>query len=93
MPASLASPLAAVQAYASVRAAASVGRSPPLPGRRPVELKDLLGQVNADDGYVLHSSILLIQSGPQWDKCRQEGLPNPSSTPQFLFGQFPHDLD
>src|SRR5690606_27837082 len=29
----------------------------------------------------LHGSILLILIGSQWHKCRQEGLPDPSSTP------------
>lgn len=51
-------------------------------GCRPVKLKDLLGQVHADDRYFLHSQILLIQPGSQWHKCRQEGLPNTSSEPR-----------
>ncbi len=46
-----------------------------------MQLKYLLGQVYADDRYFLHSQLLLIPHGSQWHKCRQEGLPNPSSEP------------
>jgi hypothetical protein len=46
-----------------------------------MQLKDLLGQVHANDRYFLHSQLLLIQHGSQWHKCRQEGLPNSSSMP------------
>ena len=56
--------------------------------RRTVKLKDLLGQVHADDRYFLHSQILLILTGSQWHKCRQEGLPTPSSTPLWTMIEF-----
>jgi hypothetical protein len=38
---------------------------------RTVKLKDLLGQVHADDRYFLHSQILRILMGSQWHKCRK----------------------
>lgn len=59
-------------------------------GRCAMQVKDLPGQVHANDRYALHGRLFLILQGSQgsqgsqglrWHKRRQAGRPDPSSKP------------